>query len=127
MKFKSKAWPAEAAGTPILGKSLMVPDQSMSLAEIIRRFVRGEALAIGKQVEYGDTGYDLEKVSHMDMVDKAEFIEEQKDIQRQYDAQDKRRRKAERQKLEDEARAKIEAEVRSKLDPPSGSGSKLNT
>lgn len=49
-------------------KSVTVPDQSMSLAEIIRRFVRKESLPVLKEGVYEDRFGDLEKLANEDIV-----------------------------------------------------------
>lgn len=56
-------------------KKVVLPNQSMSLQEILRRFVRREALPIEVKAGYFETDYDLEKVAHMDIAEKHEILE----------------------------------------------------
>lgn len=57
-------------------KITVVPDQSMSLKDIIRRFIKKEALPLSKEGFYEDRfDYDLEKVQHEDLVVKDEILE----------------------------------------------------
>ena len=66
-------------GTSFKGcKKHVVPDQSLSLSEILRRFVRHEALNISKEGTYAETDYDLEKVAASDPVDKEVVLEQVK-------------------------------------------------
>lgn len=59
-------------------KRYVVPNQSMTLKEILQRFVRRESLPASKQGIYVDVGYDLEKVLHEDLVDQGEILNEVK-------------------------------------------------
>lgn len=67
---------------PIVGidfsgvKKHVVPNQSMTLKEIIRRFVKRESLPAEKQGIYHESDYDLEKVLNEDIVDRHEILEE---------------------------------------------------
>lgn len=57
----------------VIGKSfkhckvIVVPDQSMKLSDIIRRFIRGEALPVSKEGFYAEGHGDLEKMSKDDL------------------------------------------------------------
>lgn len=53
-----------------------VPNQSMSLKEILRRFTRRESLPIEKQGVYEDRFIDLEKVQWMDLTEQKEYRDE---------------------------------------------------
>lgn len=65
------------------GKVHVIPNQSYTLKEILQRFVRRESLPVVKEGTYADTGYDLEKVSNMDTVDRLDILEEvRSDVQR---------------------------------------------
>jgi len=58
---------------------MTIPDQSMSVKEIMMRFVRREALPVEKQGAYL-TGYgDIEKVRHKDILEKFEVAQTLKD------------------------------------------------
>lgn len=63
-------------------KSRAVPNQSMSLQEILRRFVKRESLPAMKEGIYHEGEYDLEKVAKMDMVEQSDILEEvKKDVE----------------------------------------------
>jgi hypothetical protein len=59
-------------------KSMTIPDQSMSIAEIIKRFVRGVPVdVIQRQGVYVDQNdHDLEAMSRLDFADKAFMADE---------------------------------------------------
>lgn len=60
-------------------KRLTVPKQSLSLAEIVKRFVRREALPVGVKEGIYETRFgDLEKLSMMDIHDQLEHAAELK-------------------------------------------------
>lgn len=107
-RFRSKAFPGNNPGTPTLDPKIVVPDQSLSLREILERFTRGEPLHIGKDVQYDESGDDdLEKVSKMDLVERDEFIQKQKDVQDRYSKQEKRKAAAEKKRLDELAVQKL--------------------
>lgn len=94
-------------------KRVTLPNQCMSLSEMLRRFVRREALPAAKDGVYIETDYDLEKVSKMDRVEQDEIISELKQTvstrKKAMDDEDKRlteeraaKKRAERQALKDE-------------------------
>lgn len=72
-------------------KKITVPDQSMTVQEIMRRFVRGVSIDVPrKQGVYNeDAQYDLERLSRLDIDEKTEMaarlreeaVEMQRDIQ----------------------------------------------
>lgn len=82
---------------------MVVPNMSLSLQEILERFTRGEPLEIGKDYNYDEQGDDdLEKVRHMDLVDRQEYVDKLKQTKKFYTAQEKARaekRQAELDKL----------------------------
>lgn len=94
MKYRAIACPARVVGQTNFGPKIVVPNQSMSLQEILERFTRGEPLEIGKPVQYHESNDDLEKVSKMDLVDKAEYVDKLKRTQKDYEKQERRREKA---------------------------------
>lgn len=101
MNFKKSSIPKPAQGTDYSNViDQVVPDQSMSLEEILTRFVRGESLPVGKEVNHGDESdnplnVDLEKLANSDLVDKEEFIDKLKDLQEKYNAQEAKKAQAE--------------------------------
>jgi len=56
-------------------KRNVVPNQSMTLKEVIKRFVRKEALPAAKQGIYVEGDYDLEKLANQDIVERLEVLE----------------------------------------------------
>lgn len=111
MKYNASATPRPSPGETFTGESIVVPNMSMSLEEILQRFTRGEPLAIGKEDPvYHESDDDLEKVSHLDMVDRAEYVEKLKVTQKEYEKQEKRKAKAERERLDKLAVEKLAAE-----------------
>lgn len=93
---------------------LTLPNQALSLAEIIERFVRHEPLQIGKDVSYHESEDDLEKLQRLDPVDRMAYIRKMQDIQDKFKQQEEDRRI----KLEEKTRAeflqKLEQEAREK-------------
>lgn len=61
-------------------KSVVVPDQSLSIKEIVSRYVRGvPADVIRREAVYVDQNdFDLEKLSRMDFAEKAEIASQLK-------------------------------------------------
>lgn len=118
MNYKAIANPQPYAGRKPGGKREVVPDQSMSLEEILSRFTRGEAVNVGKDVNYHESNDDLEKVSRMDLVDKAEYSEKLRQTQFDFNKQQKAKAAAERKRLAEEVKAdlKKEAEKAAKAD-----------
>lgn len=105
---------------------LTVPDQSLTLADIIDRFSRKEALPIGKQVSFNDEievdspfAVDLEKLAKADIIDKMEYVEQWKTVTTAYAEQDKKAKAAKdaadkkATKIADEQR--IEKEVQARM------------
>lgn len=103
MKFRTRAIPEPSKGLDFSKEIvLVVPDQSLSLEEILERFTRGEELPVKFDGEYlEESDVDLEKLGKFDLVEKAEYVEKLKAVQADYAAQE-----AEKQRAEDEARAK---------------------
>lgn len=112
MNFKSIASPAPSPGVPGGRPKLVTPDMSISLEEILRRFTRGEPLEIGRDgLQYDDDGdVDLEKLKHMDLVDRQEFAEKLKATTKQYEKEQKAREKREKERLDKLAVEKIAAD-----------------
>lgn len=117
MKFKSRAITKVSQGVTFDEAKIVIPNQSMSLEEILTRFTRGETLAVAQPVNYHESEDDLEKVSQMDLVDKEEYVEKLKQTQKAYKDQESKKAAKERARLEKIAIEKIEAEKR-KNEPP---------
>lgn len=124
MKFKSICSPSMDPGIRISGKKAVVPDQAMSLQEILTRFTRNEQLPIGKNAQYDDGDHDLEKVQHGDLVDRAEFVEEMREIHKSYDRQEKAKAKAAREKIAAELKAEVKAEAKAEAEKRAGEARK---
>lgn len=113
--FKSVAVPEPWAGITIEGPDMVVPNQALSLQEIIERFTRGEALPIEKEFNYHESDDDLEKIRHMDLVDREEYMSALERVKARYNAYEQKKAKEAAEKIEAETRAKIEAETRAKV------------
>lgn len=121
MKFKSNALPIPSIGISFKGvKDQVVPDQSLSLREILERFTRGESLPIHHEPSEGIQDVDLEKIRHADLVEQHEFIDSLKEVQVKYDSQE--REKA--AKLAAEKKARVAAKKK-KAEENSAPGSGL--
>lgn len=96
-----------------------VPSQSMSLKEIIQRFIRRESLPVSKDAVYSTKIGDIEKLSRADITEQMERVQE---IAANIEKGQKRARK----QKEDEAAAQKAAEEalkqRDPLQPPTPSG-----
>lgn len=111
MKMISIAAPGKRIASRPQGKKLVVPNMSMSLQEILERFTRGESLEIGRDPVFDEEGdVDLEKMKVADLVDRAEFVEKLKATQKQFDKEEKERRKAHQAALDKLAVEKIAAD-----------------
>lgn len=112
--LKSVFEPRRKSKRPPMGVKLYVPMQSMSIAEMLRRFVRREALPVEHRAVYADVGYDLEKISKMDPVEQDEVLSEVKErvskLQGEYDA-------AIQQQKADAAAARAKKKVVKQKDP----------
>lgn len=76
MKRKVVLYPSvEYRDREMVHKKVVIPNQSMSLKEIIKRFVRKESLPIEQQGVYYESEYDLEKLANADMTERAEVLE----------------------------------------------------
>lgn len=75
---------------PGSGVKLTVPRAAMSIAEMLRRYVRREALPMERHAVYIDAGHDLEKLSKMDRVDQQDVLNEVRDnvarMKKEYEA-----------------------------------------
>ena len=124
-------WPAASRKRPgqsfVFVKAVTVPNQAMTLQDVLKRFVRREPVAIEKQGIYEERFGDLEKLSHADPVIQQEKVAEWKEVtnQRFKAYKDSEEKKAQKKKEEFDAavRAQIEREkggVDPSKIPPSG-------
>lgn len=87
MKVRNK-WidniPLSEVAEPVLGESMTLPDQSMSISEIFQRFALGQNLDIGdtRDPVYGDTMEEYEFDELHDMLPK-------RDVDEVFDPEDK--------------------------------------
>lgn len=123
MRYKTLAIPKPSLGADFSKeKNIVVPDQSMTLEEILSRFTRDEALPVGQQIEYGDEdmenplNVDLEKMALADLVDKAEYAESLSEVVKNFEKQEKQKAAAEKKaqddafKIADDERVRLAAE-----------------
>lgn len=120
--YKSIASPEPQRPTVDWSKmeKLTVPDQSLSLQDIIDRFSRNEALPIGKQTSYNDEieidsvfAVDLEKLGKADIIEQMEHAEQWKQISDVYKEEEKARNA---KKAAEKAKAQKEAEKKAYVD-----------
>lgn len=123
---------------------ITVPNDAISLEEMLRRFTVGEPLDVEHSGNYVDdlseddeytdpalAGVDLEKMAKADLVDKEEFIGRLKKSRETFEAQEKEKRdkeEAERKEREEEETyqrilKKKEAAKPKKKEPDEGSAS----
>lgn len=127
MKFRSFAAPEPSLGVSYAHcKEIVVPDQGMSLKEILERFTRGEPVEQGHPVSYGEDesdnplNVDLEKLRNSDLVEKAEYADKLKEIQKTHQSQERKKSakiaadKEKARKLAEEERINQEVEKRLK-------------
>lgn len=91
----------------------VVPDQSLSLQEILEKFVRNEEVEVGHPTWYDENEEsldDLEKIRHSDLVDKDLYIKSLKEIQSKFETEEKQRE----DNLKKEAWEKALSEAREK-------------
>lgn len=119
IKFK-RAYPDDGKSYDLVitEEYQVVPDQSLSLQEILDRFVRNEELPVDMGGEYGDEdddnplNVDLEKLKDADLVDKAEYMEQLKEVKTAYDKQENQRIAYEQAEAEKKAKLAEEKRIR---------------
>lgn len=122
MKYRSIAIPSPSMGADFSKEvDQVVPDQSLSLKQILDRFTRGEPVPVGRETTYGSEGeedvldYDLEKLKHSDLTEREEVIESLREKRSQFEEREKQKAKAQKAaadkaaKLADEKRIRIAA------------------
>lgn len=103
----------------VKGKRVTVPNQCMSLEEMLRRFVRREALPVEKQGVYVESEYDLEKLAKEDRVHQEEVLAEMKrdtESKKKKVEEAKAKKAAEKKEAEDKAKADYIASLQ-QMDP----------
>lgn len=93
-------------------KSQTVPDQSMSIGEIVKRFVRGIPVdVIKREPVYIDQGeYDLEKMSRMDFGERAEMAQQLRQENEEFEETLKANERAKRARAAQAATQKTDVE-----------------
>lgn len=86
-------------------KKVTVPSQSMSLAEILKRFTRKESLPVEKDGVYEDRFGDLEKLKHEDITVRHEKVEEIKSAVRAHNKRVKDKHEQEQKEKEEKEKA----------------------
>jgi len=120
MKFKALSSPPVSKGQAGGRKKQVVPDQAMSLEEILKRFVRNEPLPVGRQGLYHEGEDDLSKLDDMDPTEKKEYADRLRQTQREY----KEQQRVKRVKIETEERAKIAAKLAAEIAAKAAAGKK---
>lgn len=94
-------------------KVSVIPNNAMSLREILRRFVRKESLPVAREGTYVDVGMDLEKLSKEDITVQMEVVQDIKDDLQKHEAGEARRakEKADKEAAEKAAQDKAAAPV----------------
>lgn len=116
MKFRALAAPPKSVGQSFKGvKHIVLPNQAMTLQQILDRFTRGQPLPIGQSTfgteeENRSFGIDLEKLAFMDLAEKDEYKKQLDAVVARYNeiqTNEKKRKSVETQealKAQEEAR-----------------------
>lgn len=106
--------PGEANYQP----SLTIPDQAMSIREIMERYARGLPLDNVKVPIYNGEDDDFPDLAKMDLADRQAYIEskelELRELKNRIKAQDEQQKLAMIQKLREEEREKLQKEMADK-------------
>lgn len=104
-------------------EKLTVPDQSLSLQDILERFTRKEALPIGKEVSYNDEveidspfAVDLEKLAKADIIDKNEAVAQWKEVSQTYEREQKAREAQQKKAAEKAAKEAEESRIQKEVE-----------
>lgn len=102
-------------------KKVVVPRQSMSLKDILRRFVKRESLPLVKEGTYEDRyDYDLEKLAKEDRVVQDEVISDLKARTKELDAKIAKHRKDELDKAAVVEKAEVDKRIADAVASASG-------
>lgn len=85
-------------------KKFVRPNQSMSLREIVQRFIKKESLPLNKEGFYSEDHGDIEKIAHEDITERVERINALKE-------QVAKGQKAEKERLKKEGEEKEKARL----------------
>lgn len=114
LKFRAIAFPATSVGTSFKDvKKAVIPDQSIGLEKLLKRFTRGESMPVLHQGNYGVVGnYDLEKMKFLDPVERGEIIESMKFIESKFKKQKDAEEAAQKEAAEKKALEDYDKKVR---------------
>lgn len=103
--------PKEVKHSLRLEKSRTIPDQSMTIEEIVKRFVRGIPIDIVQKdpVYIDQDEHDLEGLNRMSFSEKAEFAEQMKERAQGIATEQKARKERAQAKAKEAAQAKSDA------------------
>lgn len=99
-EWKKQSWPDPDLGISFEGiESLVVPDQSLTLQEILERFTRKEELPIALDAEGGfdddefdnPLNVDLEKMAMSDLTEKEAYVKELRKVRAEWQRQEDER------------------------------------
>lgn len=136
MVYKKAQNPGPSQGIRITEADQTVPDQSLSLAEILRRFTRHEVLPVGHKGQYGsevlmdpesdsELNIDVEKLRHADLTEKAEYRstvrEKIQEFEREEDARKEREAKEKAERIAKKKAAQAQSSEPPKQHDPKGS------
>lgn len=99
-------------------KRMTVPGQSLSLAEILRRYVRREPLPQSHEGTYETRFGDLEKIARMDIVDQMEIVDSLKAQIAAFESRQKAKAAADAKSAEDAKIAAAVAAAKLEVSPP---------
>lgn len=109
------------AGVSFKGvQSLTLPNDALTIRQIIKRFIRNQSLPIEKEGAYLDIGEDVEKIRTADFTEREEFLDRHKTklnrIKKDLEDKEAASKKAAEEKAEADRQA-IVNEVRAKGSP----------
>lgn len=106
-----KAWKQSFHGVP----KVMVPSQSLTLREILSRFVRREPLPATKEGIYEERFGDIEKMSHLDIAEQMEVVADLKEKIKGFNEREKARVEKEASEKAQADKDAFEREVEARL------------
>lgn len=113
MKYRSISLPKPSLGESFIGVvDTVVPDQSMSLKEILTRFTRGEPVPVGHETSHAEMDVDLEKLAHADLVERAEYRSKLDEVKKRFETQEAKRKADEKAAADKAAKAAEEKRIR---------------
>lgn len=101
-------------------KRVTLPNQCMSLQEMLRRFVRREPLPVEKKGIYHESDYDLEKLATADRTEQDEVLEVMKrdvEAKKKKVTDAKEKEAAEKKARDDAAEADMRKRIEKQNDP----------